>query len=56
MAKVARRLERVLLGFVMAVVAFVIERQIIRAIKKKGGEAPKLASANLGDEISSELH
>ena len=53
---VMRRLERVLLGFVMAIAAFIIERRVIRAIKKKGGEAPRPVETNLADEISSELH
>jgi hypothetical protein len=41
--RTARRLERVLLGAAMSVVAFVIERRLLKAIRDGGGNAPQAA-------------
>jgi hypothetical protein len=42
-----RRMERHLVGAVMTVMAFVLERIVIRSIKKDGGEAPAKKSTSL---------
>ena len=51
---VVRRVERALLGFVFGIVAFVIERRVLKAIRKKGGEVPKPSLA-LVDQAVGEL-
>ena len=38
-----RRLERALLGAMMSVVAFVIERRVLKAIRQKGEAPPEPA-------------
>ena len=42
-----RRMERHLVGAVMTVMAFVLERIVIRSIRKGGGEAPDKPSTAL---------
>jgi len=37
---VIARIERILLGAVFGIVAFVIERRVLKAIKRKGGGGP----------------
>jgi hypothetical protein len=54
---VLRRIERWMVGVVMAILAFVIEKAVLRSIKKEGG-APKPAqpaepfAVSKGNEIS----
>lgn len=40
-----RRLERWLMGVVMGVIAFVLEKIVMRSIRKDGGKEPSPASA-----------
>ena len=40
-----RRMERHLVGAVMTVMAFVLERIVIRSIKKDGGEVEKKSTS-----------
>ncbi|HEY5986120.1 MAG TPA: hypothetical protein VIV12_07080 [Streptosporangiaceae bacterium] len=37
-ARVARRFERAVLGAVMSMIAFIIERRVLKAIRGTGGE------------------
>jgi hypothetical protein len=35
-----RKIERLSLGFVFGIAAWIIERRVLKAIKRKGGAAP----------------
>lgn len=41
--RMARRFERAFLGTVMSVIAFIIERRVLRVIRGTGGERPEPA-------------
>lgn len=41
--RMARRFDRALLGTVMNVIAFIIERRVFKAIRGTGGEPPQAA-------------
>jgi len=45
--RVARWFERALLGSVMSVIAFVIERRVLKAIRQKGEPEPQPRSGEL---------
>jgi hypothetical protein len=44
MRRTVRRFERVLLGAAMSVAAFVIERQLLKAIRESGKQKPEQPS------------
>ena len=48
-----RRIERALVGFAMAIVAFILERVVMKTVKKEGGtvkDAPgKVVTSKGGD-------
>lgn len=46
-----RRIERVSLGVVFGIAAWIIERRVLKAIKRKGGEAPARPTP-LSDSVS----
>ena len=48
--RVARWFERALLGSVMSVIAFVIERRVLKAIREKDASAPEVRSGELVPE------
>ncbi len=41
--RVARRLERALLGTVMNMIAFIIERRVLKTMRGTGGQPPRPA-------------
>lgn len=41
--RMARRFERAFLGMMMNVIAFIIERRVLRVIRGAGGELPEPA-------------
>jgi hypothetical protein len=48
-----RRLERFSLGIVFGVVAWIVERRVLKSIRKKGLTPP--AKSAIGDHATSEL-
>ena len=48
--RVARWIERALLGSVMSVIAFVIERRVLKAIREKGESPEELRTGELSPE------
>ena len=48
--RLARFIERALLGSVMSVIAFVIERRVLKAIREKGQTPEELRSGELAPE------
>lgn len=49
-----RRAERVLVGFAMAIVAFILERVVMKTVKKEGGtikDAPGKVVTSKGGEV-----
>jgi hypothetical protein len=48
--RVARWIERAVLGSVMSVIAFVIERRVLKAIREKGESPPEPRSGELSPE------
>jgi hypothetical protein len=49
-----RRIERVLVGFAMAIVAFILERVVMKSVKKGGGsvkEPPGKVVTSKGGDI-----
>lgn len=51
MASVWRKVERFSLGVVFGIAAWVIERRVLKAIKRKGGAAPA-RSTTLSESVS----
>jgi hypothetical protein len=48
-----RRFERFALGMVFGLVAWIIERRVLKAIRRRGGAEPR--TATLADHATSEL-
>jgi len=48
-----RRLERISLGIVFGIVAWIIERRVLKAIRKRGLAPP--AKSAIADQTTSEL-
>ena len=48
--RLARWFERALLGSVMSVIAFVIERRVLKAIREKGQAPDELRTGELAPE------
>jgi hypothetical protein len=44
-----RRVERVALGVVFAIAAWIIERRVLKAIRRRGEAAPAIPSEQVGE-------